>query len=160
MEAAKLVRVQTLSEDNASEVEALFKRVWIEDAAEYPEEWRRQRALTRDQIAREMHGGYSYFGATIDNKLAGVYKSWLTSFGLFGEHQSVDPAYRKMGLATAMYHHFIEHARKQKCRYVYVNILARHTPSLRMMEKMGFRKLGKEFSQARNMLVQLYCKRV
>jgi hypothetical protein len=149
--------VKELSEKDAAEIEALFKKVWPL-AYEYPEEWRRRRMLTKEQIIKEMRNGYHYFGIKIHDKLAGLYKALITDQGLFGEHQSVDPDYRGLGLATAMYHQFINYARKNNLKKVYVNILANQIASKKIVEKMGFHKEGKEFEQAKGMKVQTYAK--
>jgi hypothetical protein len=147
--------VKELSEQDAIEIERLFKRVWS-TAYEYPEEWREQRMLTKERIVKEMRNGYHYFGIKINDKLIGLYKALITDNGLFGEHQSVDPDYRGLGLATAMYRQFINHARRHGLKRVYVNILASQIASRKIVEKMGFSKKGKEFEQARGMKVQTY----
>jgi hypothetical protein len=153
------VDVKKLSQQDAAEIEALFKKVWS-SAYEYPEEWRKQRMLTREEILEEMRKGYHYFGIKVDGRLAGLYKALVTDYGLFGEHQSVDPDYRGLGLATAMYHQFISYARKHSLKRVYVNILASQIASKKIVEKMGFRKKGEEFEQAKGMKVQTYEKLV
>ena len=152
--------VSRLAENFAEEIEALFRKVWIEDADEYPLNWRKYRALTKEQILKEMWEGYQYFGIYVNSKLAGMYKTLLTPHGLFGEHQSVDPAHRRMGLATAMYNHFIAYARQLDCKHVYVNVLANHVTRLKIIEKMGFHKIGPKFRQTKGMRVQIYCKKV
>ena len=151
--------VEELSVQDASEIEALFQKVWS-TAYEYPEEWRNGRILSRDRIVKDIHNGYHYFGIRIDKKLAGVYKALITEEGLLGEHQSVDPDFRGMGLATAMYHQFIRFAREINCKKVYVNILANQAASRKIVEKMGFRKKGREYEQAKGMIVQMYEKEV
>jgi hypothetical protein len=147
--------VKELSEQDAAEIEALFKKVWS-SAYEYPEEWRKQRMLTKEQIIKEMQNGYHYFGIKVNGKLVGLYKALITDRGLFGEHQSVDPDYRGLGLATAMYSQFISYARKHNLKRVYVNILASQIASRKIVEKMSFSKKGKEFEQAKGMKVQTY----
>lgn len=151
--------VKELSEQDVAEIEALFKKVWS-SAYEYPEEWRKQRMLSKEQIIAEMRRGYHYFGIKVNGKLVGLYKALITDYGLFGEHQSVDPDYRGLGLATAMYNQFISYARKYHLKRVYVNILASQIASKKIVEKMGFRKRGREFEQARGMKVQTYEKLV
>jgi hypothetical protein len=149
--------VKELSEEDAAEIEALFKRVWP-FAYEYPEEWRERRMLNKEQIIKEMRNGYHYFGIRVHGKLVGLYKALITDKGLFGEHQSVDPDYRGLGLATAMYNQFMNYARKNNLKKVYVNILASQIASRKIVEKMGFHKEGKEFEQAKGMKVQTYAK--
>jgi hypothetical protein len=151
--------VKELSERDAAEIEALFKRVWPY-AYEYPEEWRKRRMLTKKQIIKEMRKGYHYFGIKIHGKLVGLYKALITEKGLFGEHQTVDPNYRGLGLATAMYHQFINYARKNNLKKAYVNILASQIPSKKIVKKLGFLKEGKEFEQAKGMKVQTYAKQL
>jgi len=156
---AEKIEVKKLSETDALKIEMLLQKVWS-TAYEYPEEWRNRRILTREQILKEMQKGYNYFGIRIGNKLRGVYKALVTDNGLLGEHQTVDPEYRGLGLATAMYHQFIRLARLNNCKKVYVNILANQTASRRILEKMGFRKKGREYEQAKGMAVQIYEKNV
>jgi|GEM_PF-20525 len=157
--ADEKIEVKELSEMEIPEIEALLKKVWS-TAYEYPEEWRKRRMLTKEQISREMQEGYRFFGIKIGDKLVGMYKALKTGNSLFGEHQSVDPDYRRKGLATAMYHHFIRFARKNNCKKVYVNILTNQTASKKIVEKMGFRKKGQEYEQAKGMKVQMYEKDV
>ncbi|MEM2917207.1 MAG: GNAT family N-acetyltransferase [Candidatus Bathyarchaeia archaeon] len=154
------VKVVELGFKDAYDIADLFEKVWLENAQEYPVEWRKLRALSPEEIVKEMEEGYQYFGVCIDGKLVGVYKTLLTVHGLFGEHQSVHPAYRRLGLATAMYQHFIEYAKKCGCKRVFVNILANHVPSEKIVEKMKFRKRGPPYEQTRGMLVQIYEKEV
>jgi len=155
----KKIVVKELSESDALEIEALLKKVWS-TAYEYPEEWRDRRILTEEQILMEMQRGYHYFGIRIGNKLGGVYKALVTDNCLLGEHQTVDPDYRGLGLATAMYHQFVRFAKQNNCQKVYVNILANQIASRRILEKMGFRKKGREYEQAKGMAVQIYEKNV
>ena len=152
---AEKIEVRELSQASAPEIEMLFKKVWS-TAYEYPKEWIKSRTPTKRQISIEMQKGYHYFGIRFGNKLVGVYKALITENGLFGEHQSVDPDYRGFGLATAMYHQFIGFGKENNCKKVYVNILANQLASRKILEKMGFRKKGPEYEQAKGMKVQMY----
>ncbi|MGQ9565332.1 MAG: GNAT family N-acetyltransferase [Candidatus Bathyarchaeales archaeon] len=154
------IKVEELAETDASEIALLFRKVWCENAQEYTEEWRKSRALSRVQILEEMKKGYRFFGIRIGCKLVGVYKALLTSEGLFGEHQSVHPDFRRMGLATVMYRHFINYAKTHKIEKVYVNILLDHVASRKIVEKMGFHKAGNPYEQSKGMLVQTYEKQI
>jgi GNAT superfamily N-acetyltransferase len=160
MKAWLQFRVEELSEIDVSKISRLFRKVWLEDAEEYPEEWRKSRALNRAQILKEMKEGYHFFGMRINNQLAGVYKALITLEGLFGEHQSVHPDCRNQGLATTMYEHFIDFAKRHNCKKAYVNILSNQTASRKIVEKMGFSKKENAFEQAHGMLVQTYEKQV
>jgi len=152
--------VEVLTETDAPEISLLFRKVWLENAEEYPEEWRKSRALSEAQILKEMKDGYRFFGIRIRRQLAGVYKALTTGEGLLGEHQSVHPNFRKQGLATIMYEHFINYAKTHKCKKVYVNILLNQTASKKIMEKMEFREAGNPYEQSEGMLVQTYEKQV
>jgi len=152
---AEKIEVKELSEADAPEIVALLRKVWS-TAYEYPEEWREKRILTVKQISEEMQEGCHYFGIGIDKKLVGAYKAMVTENGLFGEHQSVDPDYRGLGLATAMYHQFIQFAKENNCKKVYVNALVNQAATIKILKKMGFHKKGKEYEQAKNMKVQMY----
>jgi RimJ/RimL family protein N-acetyltransferase len=154
---AKKIEVKELLETDAPEIEALLQKVWS-TANEYPKEWRKKRILSKKHILKEMQKGHHYFGIRIDNKLGGVYKALITDNGLLGEHQTVDPDYRGLGLATAMYHQFIGFAKQNNCKKVYVNILANQIPSKKTLEKMGFHTKGQEYEQAKGMKVQMYVK--
>jgi len=154
------IKVEELTEADTPEIALLLRKVWLENAQEYTEKWRKSRALSQVQILEEMKKGYRFFGIKMECKLVGVYKALITSKGLFGEHQSVHPDFRKMGLATAMYKHFINYARTHKIEKVYVNILLNHTASRKIVEKMGFHKTGNPYEQSKGMLVQTYEKQV
>ena len=160
MNTTSQLRVEELTEADAPKISLLFRKVWLEIAEEYPEEWRKSRALSKTQILEEMKEGYRFFGIRGRRQLVGVYKVLFTSKGLFGEHQSVHPSFRKQGLATAMYEHFINYAKTHKLEKVYVNILLSQTASRKTVEKMGFHKIGNPFEQSKGMLVQTYEKRV
>jgi len=155
----KKIEVEELSEKDAPEIEALLRKVWL-TAYEYPEDWRKKRILSREQIFKEMQEGYYYFGIRMDNKLAGIYKALLTEKGLFGETQSVDPDYRGLGLATAMYRQFIKFAKENNCEKVCVNTLVNQAATTKILRKMGFHKKGREYEQAKGMKVQMYEKEV
>jgi len=156
---AEKIEVKELSETDALDIEALLKRVWS-TAYEYPEEWREKRILAKQQILKEMNEGYHYFGVRTGCKLVGVYKALVTESGLLGEHQSVDPDYRGLGLATAMYHQFIRFAKENNCKKVYVNTLVNQAATIKILKKRGFHKKGEEYEQAKSMKVQLYEKDV
>jgi len=151
--------VNELSQEHAPEIEELFKKVWSA-AYEYPEEWRNARMLSKEQILKEMKEGYHFFGVAINGKLVGVYKALFTREGLFGEHQSVDPDYRGLGLATIMYHQFMRFAKEKNCKKVYVNTLVNQAASIKILKKMGFRRKGQEYDQAEGMKVQMFEKDV
>lgn len=160
MKMSLQLKVEDLTETDASEISLLFRKVWLENAEEYPEKWRKSRALSEAQILREMRDGYRFFGIRIRRQLVGVYKALITDEGLFGEHQSVHPNCRKQGLATVMYEHFLNYAKTHNCRRVYVNILLNQTASKKIMEKMGFHEAGNPYEQSEGMLVQTYEKQV
>lgn len=151
--------VLQLSENDASDIRTLLKKVWS-NAYEYPEEWRNKRILTRKQISKEMKQGYHYFGVRVDSKLVGVYKALVTDEGLLGEHQSVDPDHRGLGLATNMYHQFVKFAKKHNCKKVYVNALVNQPSTTKILVQLGFQKKGREYEQEKGMKVQMYEKTV
>ncbi len=153
--ASEKIEVNELSEIDAEEIRALLKKVWL-TAFEYPEEWRKRRILTKEQISKEMKQGYHYFGIRVGNRLAGLYKALVTEEGLFGEHQTVDPDFRGLGLATAMYRQFVRFGKENNCKKVYVNVLANQMASKKILKKMGFFKKGREYEQAKSMKVQIY----
>ncbi|MFW9804731.1 MAG: GNAT family N-acetyltransferase, partial [Candidatus Thorarchaeota archaeon] len=72
-------------------------------------------------------------------KIVGLYKAKLTDEGLFGEHQTVVPACRASGLASAMYIQFAEYGRANGCIRNYCNILVGQEASERLMKRFGFR---------------------
>jgi len=155
----KRLLVKELSKSDAGETEALLRTVWS-TANEYPEKWRKMRILTQEQILKEMQEGYSYFGIRIHGELAGVYKAKMTKNGLLGEQQTVHPAYRRLGLATAMYKQFIRFAREKNCKEIIVNALVNQTATRKILEKMDFHKKGHEYEQTPGMTVQMYEKRI
>jgi GNAT superfamily N-acetyltransferase len=142
------IEVKELSEMDVPEIEALLYRVWS-TAYEYPKEWREKRILTKEQISEEMREGYHYFGIGMGNQLAGVYKALVTDNGLFGEHQSIDPDHRALGLATAMYHQFVKFAKENNCKKVYVNILANQIPSKKHWRKWASTRKDRNTSRRR-----------
>lgn len=148
-------KVELLSKEDAGEIEALLKEVWP-SAMEYPEEWRKKRALTEEQIIKEMESGYFYFGIKIAGKIAGIYKASIQGDAVFGEHQSIPAIHRGKGLATAMYEHIINYAREQGCKRILVNILVDQLASKKCVEKFGFHRKGEPYEQAKGMLVQMY----
>lgn len=151
-------RVERLSEKDATEIENLLKEVW-HNAIEYPEKWRKARAIGRNQIIDEMNAGFHYFGIKLNGKIVGFYKAHITNNAYLGEHQSVHPAYRGRGLAKAMYNHFIQFAKETGCKKIRVNILPSQIASVKLMKKFGFKKV-REYEQVPGMLVHLYEKRI
>ncbi len=151
--------MELLLKSDAPEIEALLKEVW-RGAIEYPEEWRLKRALRKEEIIEEMEQGYLYFGIRIAGKIAGMYKASIDGEAIFGEHQSILPEYRGIGLATAMYAHIVPFAREQKCKRILVNILMNQIASRKLVEKFGFHETGEPYEQAKDMLVQMYEKLV
>jgi GNAT superfamily N-acetyltransferase len=147
--------IEEFTEEDAEELEELFKNVWSH-AYEYPEEWREKRKISSQEIIREMRSGVRFFGARDKNKIVGVYKVLITEEGCFGEHQSILLEYAGKGIASAMYEQFIQVARDTCCRKNYVNILINHRGCLHLVEKYGFSKVGPVFEQAPGMKVQKY----
>jgi len=153
------IRVELLSSKDAAEIETLFKKVWP-TAIEYPEEWRRKRTLSREEIVKEMERGYYYFGARMDRRIVGLYKASIRGDSVLGEHQSIHPSYRGQGLAITMYEHIIIFAKEKKCKRIHVNILSNQIASKKCVEKLGFHKKGHLYEQAKGMLVQMYEKEI
>jgi L-amino acid N-acyltransferase YncA len=148
-------QVIELTEDDAEAIEQLFKNVWPH-ATEYPEQWRKNRMLSKEVIIDEMRRGYHYFGIKVEGKLAGLYKALISAEGCFGEHQSIDPKLARRGMGGAMYKQFIEFAKEMGCKRNFCNILIGQIPSEKLVKKFGFRKVGEPYEQAKDMLVQTY----
>jgi len=151
-------RVERLFEKDATKVEDLLKEVWS-NATEYPEKWRKARAIGWRQIIGEMNTGFHYFGIRLNGKIVGFYKARITKNAYLGEHQSVHPAYRGRGLAKAMYNHFIQFAKETGYRKIRVNILPNQIVSVKLMKKFGFKKMV-DYEQIPGMLVTLYEKKI
>ena len=151
-------RVERLFEKDATKVEDLLKEVWS-NATEYPEKWRKARAIGRSQIIIEMNTGFHYFGIRLNGKIVGFYKARITKDAYLGEHQSAHPAYRGHGLAKAMYTHFIQFAKETGYKKIRVNILPNQIASVKLMKKFGFKKVM-EYEQIPRMLVHLYEKKI
>ena len=152
-------RVELIGKEGAKDVSALYKEVWPK-AYEYPKEWREKRAMSAEEIKREMDSGHYFFGVRIEGRLVGVYKASLTERGCFGEQQAVLPEYSDQGVASAMYEQFYEFARANNCKVNYVNILAGNEPCERAMAKFNFYKTDEPWEQSKGMLVQTYERKV
>ena len=150
------VTIEEFTEKDAEDLEEVFHKVWSV-SYEYPEEWRKNRQPKKEDIIREMHVGYHFFGARNgQGTIIGVYKLVITEEGCFGEHQSILPEYTGKGVASAMYEQFIEYAETHGCKKNYVNILKTHKACIHLVEKYRFCKVGEEFEQAKGMTVQKY----
>jgi RimJ/RimL family protein N-acetyltransferase len=149
------IRVLRLGKQDSRQIQALLKEVWS-TAHEYPEEWRKKRTLNHREIEEEMDRGYQYFGIRIRGKIVGMYKASIREDGCLGEHQSIHPGHRGKGLAKLMYKQFFRFARRNKCKRVYVNILANQLATRKFVESLGFNKKGPEYEQVKGMLVQMY----
>jgi len=144
-----------LGKRDSREIEGLLKEVWP-TAHEYSEEWRKKRTLNHRDVEEEMDRGYRYFGIRIRGKIVGTYKASVRKDGCLGEHQSIHPDHRGKGLAKLMYEQFFRFARENKCKRVYVNILANQLATRKFVESLGFKKKGSEYEQVKGMLVQMY----
>ena len=131
-------RVLLLRKEGAKDISALYEEVWHK-AYVYPKEWREKRAMSEEELKKEMDSGHFFFGVRINGKLVGVYKASVTERGCFGEQQAV--------LANG-------------CKVNYVNILAGNEPCERAMEKFNFYKTGEPWEQSKGMLVQTYERKV
>lgn len=158
MDKGNMFSIEQLSESDATEIELLLKEVWPK-AVEYPESWRKMRTINQEQIAKEMNDGFTYFGIKADERIVGFYKVFITEDVCIGEHQSVHPVYRGLGLGKAMYKHFLEFAEKIGSSRIYANILPAHAASVKLVETFGFKKIG-EFDQISGMRVHLYEKEI
>jgi hypothetical protein len=149
------LHVEELTEDDAKEISELLALVWPQ-AKHIPLAWRQKRVLTPNQIINEMHQEFRYFGARINNCIAGFYKTILTPEGLLGEHQTVHPNYRHRGLVRAMYRQFINYAEQIGAPANLCNIIIEHETMRSLVEGFGFSPHGSSYEQAPGMLVQLY----
>lgn len=152
---AEEIRIIEFGEEDAEEISQLFKMVWP-TAKEYPEEWRKQRMYTPQQIIDEMRNGYHYFGGRLQGRIVGLYKVSITEKGLYGEHQTVTQACWGTGLASAMYIQFAEFGRERGCKRNYCNIIVGQEVGEKLMKKFGFHPWGEPFEQHEGMLVQMY----
>jgi len=152
--------VEEMSSADAPLIARLFAEVWLGGAEEYPLEWRRHRALKREDILEEMRMSYHYFGIRVDGVLVCVYKAFITGDVCFGEHLSVSSIHQGKGLASTMYDHFFGFAKRSHCTKVRVNILIGHEINERIVKRLGFEKSGEPFYQAESMLVQVWEKRL
>jgi len=152
--------VVQLSKADAKDIAALYKAVWLK-AYDYPKEWREKRAISEDEVKKEMDSGYfCFFGVHVKDELVGVYKASITERGCFGEQQAVIPEYQNQGVAYAMYEHFLEFAKANKCKVNYVNVLVGNEPCERAMKRYNFYKTGEPWEQSTGMLVQTYERKV
>jgi len=147
--------VEELGPSDAKDVEGLFRVVWPQ-AKKYPEEWRRKRMLSAEEIIEEMKSGFRYFGMRLEGRIVGVYKARICGDICFGEHQSIHPECRAAGLAEAMYDQFFELADRTNCRKNVVNILIGHGIGELCVRRYSFQKVGEPFEQSKGMLVQRY----
>lgn len=152
-------RVVQLSKADTKDISALYKAVWL-NAYDYPKEWREKRAISEDEIKREMNSGYFFFGVHAKGELVGVYKASVTERGCYGEQQAVLLEYQNQGVAYAMYEQFLEFAKASKCAVNYVNILVGNEPCERAMKRYNFYKTGESWEQSKGMLVQTYERKV
>ena len=152
---AEEIRIIEFGEEDAEEISQLFKEVWPL-AVEYPEDWRKKRMYTPEQIIDDIQNGYHYFGARLQGQIVGLYKAIITEKGLFGEHQTVRPACRGTGLASAMYIQFAEFGRAHGCVRNYCNILVGQQIGEKLMLRHGFRPWGEPYEQHKGMQVQMY----
>jgi RimJ/RimL family protein N-acetyltransferase len=149
------IRIIQFDEADAVEISELFRRIWPL-VTEYPEEWRKNRMYSPEEVIEEMRSGHLYFGSRLRGEIVGVYKARITEKGLYGEHQTVQAECRGTGLASAMYHQFEVYGREHGCQRLYCNILVGHRVGERLMEKFGFRKWGDPYEQVEGMWVQLF----
>lgn len=94
-------RVLLLRKEEAKDISAIYKEVWPK-AYEYPEEWREMRAMSEEEVKKEMDSSHFFFGVRINGKLVGVYKASVTERGCFGEQQAVLPEYSDQGVAVTL----------------------------------------------------------
>lgn len=152
---AEEIRIIEFSEEDAKEISELFKLVWPL-AKEYPEQWRKHRMFSPEQIIEDMRSGYHYFGSRLEGQIVGVYKAKITEKGLYGEHQTVRLECRATGLASAMYLQFAEYGRAHGCKRNYCNILVGQEIGEKLMKNYGFHPWGEPYEQSEGMLVQMY----
>jgi len=151
--------IEEFDEGDSQELERLYKAVWP-TASDYPEHWRRKRMLSSEEIVEEMEQGFRFFGARDGDRIVGVYKAMILQGDCFGEHQTILHSHRGTGIGSLMYDQFIDLARREGCRINSVNALVDQKPTLRMIEKHGFSKVGEPFEQSPGMPVQRFERQV
>ncbi|MFQ6126746.1 MAG: GNAT family N-acetyltransferase [Candidatus Heimdallarchaeota archaeon] len=146
--------VEEFTLEDAPAIAQLLQRVWS-SVTEYPPTWRERRMLSAEEIHQEMQeGDFRYFGIRTEGHIVGVYK---LSIGkeILGEHQAVDPAYRRKGLARLMYEQFLELGRqlgKPNC----INLLVTNKKMIAFVTRLGFRPSGDPYEQDPGMFVQKF----
>ncbi len=153
------MHVEEFTKKDSADISELLKEVW-DKAVEYPEGWRKKRAMSKEAAERDMDEGYRYFGVRLNGELVGMYKLSVTGRGCFGENQAILPEYWNTGVASAMYHQFFKFAKGHGCPVNYVNILVGQKSGEKLMEKFGFYKVGEPYEQHENMPVQMYERKV
>jgi len=149
------IHIIKLTQADALEISQLMNLVWSQ-AIHIPSDWRQKRILTPEQIIKEMESNYHYFGARIEGRIAGFYKTLLKPEGLLGEHQTVHPDFRHRGLVRAMYRQFIAYAQELEAPANLCNILYDHETMRALVESFGFQPEGEPYEQTSEMRVQLY----
>ena len=149
------IHIIGLTPEDAPEISQLMTLVWP-NSQHIPTEWRHKRVLSPNQIIEEMQAGYHYFGARIEGRITGFYKTFLQQDGLLGEHQTVHPEFRHRGLVRAMYRQFIEYAQELNAPANLCNILTAHDTMRALVESFGFQPEGDPYEQSPGMSVQLY----
>lgn len=147
--------VEEFTLEDALAITKLLQRVWS-SLTEYPPAWRAQRTLSAEEIRQEMReGSFRYFGIRAVGHIVGVYKL-LIGKEILGEHQAVDPVYRRKGLARLMYEQFLELGRqlgKPNC----INLLVTNKKMIAFVTRLGFRPSGDPYEQYPGMFVQKFC---
>ncbi|MFX1575970.1 MAG: GNAT family N-acetyltransferase [Promethearchaeota archaeon] len=149
------IHIEELTPEDAPEISQLMALVWP-NSTHIPSEWRQKRVLSPEQIIQEMQAGYHYFGARLEGRIAGFYKTMIIPDGLLGEHQTVHPDFRHRGLVRAMYRQFIDYAQELQVSANLCNILTAHETMRALVESFGFQPEGDPYEQVPGMQVQLY----
>ncbi len=82
------------------------------------------------------------FTAEINGETAGVLIARDISGEIDLDSVAVDPAYRRMGAASAMLSELFGYSRSHACELINLEVRSRNIPAVALYEKFGFRSVG------------------
>ena len=143
-ESTKSQMPYTIREANATDSEKiskLYKRVWDEYKAEFPEELLKSRQPTTGEMKQWMKNE-TYFVADLNDSIIGVVGCRLMHGTCQLTHMAVDRYQRGKGVGTSLAKIAIEFAKNGDLFKIWLDTAPFMKEAIRLYEKLGFTKCG------------------
>jgi ribosomal protein S18 acetylase RimI-like enzyme len=135
------VTVERVTHQEVPAIVALYKRVVDAQPSDLPVELTKSWLPTPLEFTSWMEG-VTYFVARRESRLIGSVGCEIRHGACHLVHLAVDPEFRRQGVASALIGAAVDWARKSNAAVVWLDPLAKLTPAVALLKRLGFAEVG------------------